>query len=444
MKPRWRPAAIVLAAALAMTGCGADDGGADLTLVVISPHNENIKLEFERAFSAYHAEKFGKTVAIEWRNTGGGGTRDLTYLRNVYSQSETAGIDVIWGGGHAPYISLADEGLLTPVVVDDDVKQNVPAKFCGVPMYDVQGRWFGTAVSSFGFLYNATTLKRHGIAPPETWDDLGARRFYGQVGLADPTQSSSAASAYEMIVQSGRDWPHGWAKLLSILGNATRFYSGSSDAANAVIGQVAVATCINFYGSERVTAHPNDLVYVDPRGQEAWTPDPIAVLKNPPHGELARRFVAFVLSRRGQALWALPAGADDGPAKEALYRHPIRRDIYTHYAGKLVGRITSPYQGGATVQLDTDMWKTRSDVLKRLVAAAAIDNAGGLKKAKRKLIETGFDARLLAEFNVLPPNVATTEQISGVAKDLADDAKAERISAGWRRFFREKYRKIAR
>ena len=152
MKATWRPAALVLAAALAITGCGGDEGEGDLTLVVISPHNENIKREFERAFSAYHAREFGQTVTIEWRNVGGGTNKILTHLRNVYSRTDRAGIDVFWGGGQDPFIILADEGLLEPLAVADDVKANIPPTFGGMPMIDPGGRWYGTAVSGFGFL----------------------------------------------------------------------------------------------------------------------------------------------------------------------------------------------------------------------------------------------------------------------------------------------------
>lgn len=444
MKPEFVAVILAVAALLAVAGCNSDEVEADLTLVVISAHNEDTKLEFARAFKAYHSEKFGKTAAIEWRDVGGGGNKILTNLRNVYSHSETAGIDVVWGGGHAPIVALASEGLLTPLEVMDDVKRNVPAKLCGVPLYDSEHLWCGTAVSGFGFIYNTTILKSQNVAPPTTWDDLGSKRFKGLVALADPTQSSSAASAYEIIIQSGRSWPQGWAKLLGILGNANKFYSGAGEAANAVTNQVAVATCIDFYGYERVAANPDELVYVNPRGQKAFTPDCIAVLKNPPNNELAQRFVAFVMSRKGQALWALPVGAADGPAEKVLLRQPVRTDVYTHYAGKLAGGMTSPYAGVEGVQLDTAMWQRRSDVLKKLVAAAAVNNAPGLKAAKQKLIETDFDAARLAEFNALPPNVARADQIAGVARDLHDDVKAERIIADWRTFFRDKYVKVAR
>jgi len=444
MKSWFLPVLVAVAGGAALLGCGGDDDAPDVTLVVMSPHNENIKLEFERAFKTHYVAEYGKTVGIEWRDVGGGTNTMLTHLRNVYSQSKTSGIDVFWGGGQAPVMALAAEGLLEATTPGGEYGTNVPARLGGLPMYDTHGRWHGAAVSGFGFLYNAQILTRLKVQPPALWDDLGDKRFFGLVALADPTKSGSASSAYEMIVQSEQAWPEGWAKLLGIMGNANRFYDGASGAANAVISEVAVAACIDFYGHERVVAHPKELVFVSPRGQTAFNPDPIAVLKNPPHARAAARFVAFVLSQKGQALWALPAGATDGPAEKALYRQPIRKDVYIQYAGKLTAGMTSPYQSDAGMEIDQEMWATRTGVLNELVAAAAVHNADGLKKAKQKLIDTNFDAARLAEFNTLPSNVARVDQIAGVAKALGDDAKRERLIADWRTFFREKYAKVAR
>lgn len=40
-------------------------------LVIVSPHNEAIRFEFEHAFSAWHEEHFGVPVDIDWRAIGG-------------------------------------------------------------------------------------------------------------------------------------------------------------------------------------------------------------------------------------------------------------------------------------------------------------------------------------------------------------------------------------
>jgi len=413
-------------------------------LIAISPHNTDIENEYEAAFSLYHAVEFGQKVDIDWRDVGGGSTAILRHLRNVYANSDTSGIDIVWGGGDYNFQRMAEEGILQPMKISEDALANIPERFSGHRMYDEQFRWCGSAVSGFGILYNKALLDRLGREPPKQWDDLAEARFYGLVGLADPMQSGSAASTYEMIVQSGKDWPAGWAKLLAILGNAKKFYSGAGDAAEAVpSGEVALSACIDFYGTLRVLRYPDTLVYVSPKGQTSFGPDPIAILKNPPNGLIAQRLVDFVLSRRGQALWALPAGAPDGPVRVGLGRQPIRKDVYEHYAGKLAPMIVNPYAAGESMAIDDQLWSDSFGVLRKLVWAAAVKNRDGLRAAKKKLIETGFDQDRLAEFNKLPDNVAKRENLAEISAQLRDKKQADIIVTDWISFFREKYKRVS-
>ena len=130
-------------------------------------------------------------------------------------------------------------------------------------------------------------------------------------------------------------------------------------------------------------------------------------------------------------------------ATSALGRQPIRRDVYTHYAGKLSPWIANPYAEGGEMVLDVEMRKLRSSVLRRLVRAAAIDNRDGMRAAKARLIETNFDRQRVELFNRLPDNVATKDRIAETARKLTDATEAERIVTGWERFFRDKYRRVA-
>lgn len=43
----------------------------DPVLVIITPHNEAIRYEFGRAFSKWHAARYGKPVKVDWRIVGG-------------------------------------------------------------------------------------------------------------------------------------------------------------------------------------------------------------------------------------------------------------------------------------------------------------------------------------------------------------------------------------
>ncbi|MDK1031761.1 MAG: extracellular solute-binding protein, partial [Planctomycetia bacterium] len=406
--------------------------------------NENIQNEFTWAFSNFYAANYGRRVHIEWRNVGGGGSTIVRSLRNMYSRDDSPGIDILWGGGEFPFQKLADEGLLTPLKLSDDVLQNIPATLGGLEMYDPRRRWCGSAVSGFGFIFNATMLRRCGIEPPRRWEDLASPRFAGLLALADPTQSGSAAATYEMIVQSAPSWPEGWVRLLSILANARRFTDSAGDAANSpALGEALVATCMDFYGAIRVAEAPDELVYLSPAGQTAFSPDPIAILKNPPHPLLARRFVDFVLSRRGQALWALRVGEPDGPLRRPLGRQPIRRDVYRFYAGRMSPWIVNPYEAVGALKIDPKMRSVRFGVLRSLVRAAAVDNRTYLRAAYDRLIASGYERDRLAEFSRLPRNVSTHNGIAEVAKRLKDPTEAELIVTAWTVFFREKYRRVA-
>ena len=438
----------VLAAAVCLVGCGrrpqAEQPPAD-KLVVITPHNEDIKYEFDKAFSAYYQNQFGKPIHIEWRDIGSGSSAILRYLRNVYERSHTSGIDVLFGGGEHTFGSLAEEGLLERLELAEDVTAAIPATFGGMAMLDPDRRWCGCVLSSFGFLYNIRLLEAMGIPPPQTWEDLGRPELFGLVMLADPAQSGSVAAAYEMVVQSAPDWPSGWARLLAILSNAKQFADNSGGAANApIIGDAPVAVCIDFIGTVRVAKTPDKLGYVSPRGQTGFTPDPVGILKSPPHPEAAQAFAAFVLSPRGQALWAMPPGTPGGTTVRTLGRTPIRRDFYTQYeAAQIPPWIGRPYAEGAEMKIDARLRQVRYGVLIQLVQAAAIDNLSGMRQAKRRLIESGFEPLRLAAFNRLPENVDTVEEIEAIAIALKDKAALEQITAEWTRFFRKQYKKVS-
>ena len=55
-------------------------------LVIISPHNESIRSEFERAFVRYMRESFDRSVWIDWRQPGG--TSEIArYLKSEYANA---------------------------------------------------------------------------------------------------------------------------------------------------------------------------------------------------------------------------------------------------------------------------------------------------------------------------------------------------------------------
>src|SRR5439155_12003894 len=77
---------------LAVTGGRARgaSGRDAATLVVITPHNLDIRREFAHAFSRWHARKYGRRVTIDYRVPGG--TNDIRrQLEHTYRGFQRAG-----------------------------------------------------------------------------------------------------------------------------------------------------------------------------------------------------------------------------------------------------------------------------------------------------------------------------------------------------------------
>ena len=413
------------------------------SLVIISPHNKNICYEFERAFVKHCKEEFDIDAIVQWRDVGSGSSSILQYLKNVFAHADTAEIDVFFGGGEYPFQYLERENLLETLQLSPEVLESIPANFCGMEMYSKDHKWCGNVLSSFGFLYNKELLNEINVTPPTQWEDLAKPEYFDLSMQGDPTQSGSTAAAFEMIVQSAPDWPSGWEKLLSILSNAKKFTDSSGAAANApVLGEAVISVCIDFYGTMRVSDAPDKLGYVSPEGQTGYTPDPVAILKNPPNPDMAQKFVDFLLSIKGQRIWALRPGHPDGPEKYLLNRTPISKAYFAKYDADTPEWIARPYSSDKVMNVDMELRSVRYGVLAEIVRAAAIDNLKQMKQARKKLIEAGNPEELTKIFYKLPENIDTVEEIYTIAEQLKDTAQAERIVTDWTNFFRDQYKQV--
>lgn len=250
---------VLLAAVLALPFAlrpDADSGGhaaaADAeTIVIISPHNEAIRHEFETGFRRWYREKNGRDIRLDWRLIGG--TSEITrYLEGEYIASFQnhwtreldrpwsavvqdafangrlpkdapaeakeareaflasdvgSGIDVFFGGGAYDFISQARAGRLVRIHPLDDPQPDwmdeaiIPVKHAGDDFRDPEGRWSGAVLSSFGIVYNRDAIARLGLPEPRAWADLVDARYLGQVALADPTKSGSMNKAFENVLQ---------------------------------------------------------------------------------------------------------------------------------------------------------------------------------------------------------------------------------------------------
>lgn len=468
-------------------------------LIVMSPHIETLRHEFGHAFSEWHLEEHGTPVVVDWRRPGG--TSEIRkQLLSEYAAAirtgkiapdgsaapGTMGYDLLYGGGTYEHAQMArgvtvvlGEGaeartVTVPISTPIDVSQmQLDAWFAGrrtigaSPLYDEQRYWIGTALSSFGICFNRDVLEQLDVEEPQRWEDLTEPRLAGWLALADPRQSGSVATTYESILNY-YGWDEGWRILRSMAANTHTFSASSAKVVIDVArGEAAMALAIDFYGryeSQALLAPGQDpsesrVGYVDPAGAVYVDPDPISLLRGAPSPDLAMRFIEFVMSEAGQALWQFPAKGEEAPVSEMgprrfeLRRMPIRPVMYERYFDRFIDQVR-PYEFAS----DTEPRGWRG-MIGPLFGAFAVDIHHEMRTAWAALNRArrgGASEELIAEMesrffampmHTLPDGTSvrlSPEHYDVIRDDWRDDRRASELKLKYTQFFREQYAAVRR
>jgi ABC-type Fe3+ transport system substrate-binding protein len=422
-------------------------GAAENEVVVISPHWDGIKDETSRAFSAWHEKKYGRLAMIRWREAGGGASQIVRFLRAEYQTNPSAGIDVLYGGGVDLFRDLEKDGLLTRYDPPADILAQIPAQLNGMPIIDPDHKWFGAALSGFGIITNERVRQAVGLPEVRAWAGLSDPRLAGWISASDPRASGSALAIYEIILQS-YGWEKGWSVLMEMGGNVRNFLSSSAASAVEVgVGDAAYGVAIDTYGQAQAGYYgPQNVSFILPEGQTVITPDSIAILKNPPHPELARHFVEFVLSREGQLLWMLPKGSPGGATHNVINRMSVAPGLYDELAGK-TPTLTNPFKMHSDFVYSNDLGSRRRAILSVLIAAWMIDTHDLLAPAWKALnsptaqkLSAEKRQALLAEL-VAPP-CTEAELLHLADTDWKNPLKRTALVNQWQRKALDRYKSV--
>lgn len=409
-------------------------------LIIVSPHQEGIQVEFQRAFSEWHRQKYGTAVEIDWIDVGGT-TKDEQYVRSSFTERPEGGdFDLFFGGGTDPYLDFVEAGITLPFKLPEANLAALPKEIGGVALYDASHNWYGTSLTAFGVLYNKAVLKRLGLPEPAAWRDLADPRLMGMVSLADPRYSGTMRMMFEIILQ-GYGWEKGFELITRMGANCAGFVHNASQAAREItLGEAACGLAIDFYAWAEIAEGGSDKMgFVMPSGLTVVNPDCIAILKGAPHAEHARRFVTFVMSEAGQRLWILPVGSPGGPKKHALRRMAILPSVYEEHKGEMIV-AGNPFELQVPMKYDREKGGARRGIVNALIGATVIDTHDELRRAYKAVIDRGMPPKYLGMLSRLP---LTEEEAMTMAQSRWQDA-AERatIIAEWTDFSRRKMRRI--
>jgi ABC-type Fe3+ transport system substrate-binding protein len=478
------------------------DGEAVASLVIVTPHVEQIRLEFAAAFDAWHRARFNQGVRIDWRVPGG--TSEI--MKQIEAQAVaaartgqlaadglfapgSAGADVFFGGGSFEHGKMAQPKAAKVAGADVSYTLGRAAGFTqqqldewygenkiGVQqLYDPGQVWLGTALSGFGIVYNRDTCRELGVPEPRSFRDLCDPAYFNMLALADGRLSGSITTTYESILNK-EGWD-GWRTLRELCGNARYFASASTrPPVDVSQGEAAAGLAIDFYGrgQSQFVLRPGEdpdtarVGYVDPEGAVYIDADPVTILNGCTDYETSRRFVEFCLSIEAQALWqfrshaALGGAPADGlgPKVYELRRMPARRIMYEQYVDRMVDK-SDPFVAASDVP--GRGWR---DAIAPMMAAFGIDTADECRHAWRVLndaraaakagtVSPGVLAEMEAAFYAMPKhrmadgselefNEANYKAISADVSRWRDPERGRRAQIEYSNFFSGQYREVVR
>ncbi len=411
--------------ALSVKTAGAAAAGA-APLRIITSHAPGIRQAYADAFRAWHKQKYGTDVAVDYTAYGTSDlVRALQDANTLFDATHTLGYDLAWGGGDFVFDhdlkgnkggSLLQGVTLPPAVLAAAFPN---PKLNGLPLYDLKGgndgpQWFGTALSSFGITYNRDVLRYLGVPDPTTWADLRDPRYVNWLIAADPSRSKSALQAYMAIVEramldaklagSTEDagWSAGMGLVRQISANCRSFTDGSGTVPAIIAsGDAAAGMTIDYYGRSEVEAvggNPPRLGYVQPPAATVVNPDPIAMLKGAPNAAVAEHFIEFTLTRDAQRLWNLKPGTPGGPAEQGLRRLPVMPSVY---GDPDFADHDNPFKESGGFNKDPGREKTFG-ILGQLLEASCMDPLDELRATRRAILASPRAAELDAKLGRFP------------------------------------------
>lgn len=248
---------------------------------------------FEVYKSAFETKYPDVTVVVKSKKTSAA----VAYIRETASRPDS---DIMWASAVDAFAVLEEEGLLTPYDLPAELASRIPEKIGPYPVHDVDGNYFGFALSGYGIMWNKPYMKGHRLEAPSEWTELINSSYHGHLSMSAPSRSGTTHLTVESILQA-YGWDKGWELMLNMCGNMAAITERSFGVPQGVInGEFGIGIVIDFFGLSAIASGmPVDFVYpsVTP-----IVPANIGIIKDGPNTENAKNFINFLLSEEGQLL----------------------------------------------------------------------------------------------------------------------------------------------
>ncbi len=300
-------------AGLLIAGVVSGSAHAEQKLFVYTSMKESLIGGLKTAFQKKHPE-----IKMDHQSAGAG-----KLMAKIAAERESGKIlaDVLWTSEVPDFYQLKKDGLLLPYV-SPEVKAAVN------PLPDYDGSFTAARLGTLGIAYNTRFVKE----PPKAWSDLTKPAYKNAFGVANPALSGTAYMSVALLSKT-----FGWEFFEGLRKNGAKMGKGSGQVVDdTASGDLVASLGVDYITLDKVgkgatlgLAYPPEVLVI---------PSPVAIFKNSPNVDAAKKFVDFLLSQEGQTIIArngtLPVRTDvTVPAEFGLppVADAVKRSIKVDY-----------------------------------------------------------------------------------------------------------------
>ena len=273
----------------ALVGLASTAVSAEQKLFVYTSMKESMIGDLKTAFVKKHPD-----VKVDFQSAGAG-----KLMAKIAAERESGKImaDVLWTSEVPDFYQLKAQGMLLPYI-----PQDIKALLNPLPDYD--GSFTAVRLGTLGIAYNTRLIKE----APKTWADLQKPAFKGAYGIANPALSGTAYMSVAVLSKA-----FGWPYFEALRANGAKMGKGSGQVVDdTASGDLVASLAVDYITLDKVDKGATLALVYPP--EMLVIPSPIAVFRNSPNVDAAKKFVDFVLSKDGQMIIAnegtLPVRAD--------------------------------------------------------------------------------------------------------------------------------------
>ncbi|WP_026987427.1 ABC transporter substrate-binding protein [Fodinicurvata fenggangensis] len=182
-----------------------------------------------------------------------------------------------------------------------------PDHFDEIPdgLKDPDGRWFTIHSGTLGFFVNVDALD--GKPVPQSWEDLLKDEYRGMVGYLDPSSAFvgyAGAVAVNRAMGGDLDNFDPGIDFFKKLADNDPIVPKQTAYSRVLSGEIPILLDYDFNAYRAKYKDDANTAFVIPQEGSVVVPYVMSLVKNAPHPERGKEILDFIMSDKGQAVWA--------------------------------------------------------------------------------------------------------------------------------------------